>query len=125
MDTLRSLIMGVLIGMAFVMIVIGFINTLRAHSFNKKFKDCWMETLGIGLMGLMLLFGITFVSNAAKTKQWNDAVDKGYSFYIDGQEVEPEHINQKEYKATYDDDKQQVLLSHEPAYRTVFFFIPG
>lgn len=72
-------------------------------------KASMMLALGLILVLVGMAMGVCW-------KQYNafyNAVDSGYVIYVNGQEVEPEHINLNEcwLQATVDNDNQVILVS--------------
>ena len=105
-----------LITMCVVTILVGFGVMIYAvwcecyrESVFTRYKINMMVTLGLLLVIVGMAMGVCW-------KQYNafyNAVDSGYVIYINGQEVEPEHINLNEcwLQATVDNDNQVILVS--------------
>lgn len=47
----------------------------------------------------------------SKTEIYTEAVNNGYTVYVDGTEVKPDTINANDYKMTVDDENHNILLS--------------
>ena len=80
------------------------------------------ESLGFGLLfgGLVVLILTFFVGSSINEDQhWNYAIKQDYTFYVDGQEVEPENVDPDHYNITYDDDNHKVMLSPIARWRYV------
>lgn len=109
----------------FIMFVMGLFNSLKEFSVRgSKLKECWMSTV------FMLITGIVFLATAMgmieyqHKSQWDMAVNNNYSFYIDGNVVDPNQIKRYDYDAKYDDEALQVVLSRKQKSHIFFFFIP-
>ena len=113
----------ILMFVGWAIFILGVINLLKKkllYNSNIRMSSVVvMITTGF----LVIIFG-SMIRTQAQTIRWDEAVDNGYSFYLDGQEVDPELINSSDYRITYDEDSEQVILSQKPETRTVFFFIP-
>ena len=45
--------------------------------------------------------------------KWDMVIHNNYTFYVDGQEVDPDNIDKTFYKISYDDESKKVFLTHK------------
>lgn len=100
-----------------VLAIVSFIGALTvwyfAISFWKDIKEA-KATICIILGFTLVLLGFAFIYSRSLRINFYRAIDAGYTIYIDGQEVETEHLNLDSY-ATYtgthiDNDNQLILI---------------
>lgn len=113
----------ILMFVGWAIFILGVINLLKKKLFYYSNIRMSSVVVMIATGFILIIFG-SMIRTRAQTILWSEALDNGYSFYLDGQEVDPELINRSDYRITYDEDSEQVILSHKPETRTVFFFIP-
>lgn len=71
--------------------------------------------IGVLVVAILLLGGtVWFVGSIEEeeARHWERALDEGYSFYVDGSEVEPENVDRNQYEITFDDEANKVFLSN-------------
>ena len=63
---------------------------------------------------------------AAAEAEWQQALDDGYSFYLDGKEVDGKAINRKEYSVTVKTAERSVYLTKpDPSFRIILTAVFG
>ena len=91
-------------------VVAGFIGCIIIEKkFDAAFASCFIFLSCIFL-------GICFMIGGASIKthdNWNTAIEKGYTFYLDGVEVQPENIDLDRYEIRYDTENKKVILSEK------------
>ena len=68
-----------------------------------KFVACYIV---ICLMVAAIALAHKYAARAA----WQDALESGYTFYLDGQEVDPELVDRSKCRIYYDDDIHEVHM---------------
>ena len=103
----------------------GLYNSLKEFSVRgSKLKECWMSTIFMLITGIVILATAMGMIEYQHKSQWDMAVNNNYSFYIDGNVVDPNQIKRYDYDAKYDDEALQVVLSRKQKSHIFFFFIP-
>jgi len=103
----------------------GLYNSLKEFSVRgSKLEECWMSTIFMLITGIVIIATTMGMIEYQHKSQWDMAVNNNYSFFIDGNVVDPNQINRYDYDAKYDDEALQVILSRKQKSHIFFFFIP-
>ena len=100
-------VVTILVGIG-VMIYAVWCECYRESVFT-RYKVNMMVTLGLLLVFIGMSMGVSWKQRNA----FYNAVDARYVIYVNGQEVEPEHINLERcsLRATIDNDNQVILVT--------------
>ena len=109
-----NLIITILVSVGAISIISGFLMLIFTYieSYSTALKH-------LKIAAVVLVVGILFVITGAfleefKTNNrdnWNYAVENGYSFYIDGQKVDPNTVIMNKYDIEYDEDNKIVKMA--------------
>ena len=62
---------------------------------------------------IISVFGVVFTEPSAMDKEYQQALDKNYTVYVNGVEVDPTNIYVRHYKVHIDDEQHKVMLANK------------
>lgn len=95
--------------------LISFILILLLVIFTIIFKkDIFGHMLGICVVVLLISLVLTLAAEPNATKEiYQQALDKNYTVYVNGVEVDPDNIYVNQYKVHIDDEQHKVMLANK------------
>ena len=95
--------------------IISFILTLLLVIFTIIFKkDIFARTLIICVVILIISLVLTVATEPNATEAlYQQALDKNYTVYVNGVEVDPDNIYVNQYKVHIDDEQHKIMLANK------------
>ena len=95
-----------------ILIVIGFFCILEG------FLGYSHKAVIIG--ALLIIVGSLFIGGGVIAAKNAPVIDRsGYTVYLDGEKVDPDKIDIRMYRVSYDDEKQEIYLSKKSGVRII------
>ncbi len=101
--------------------VIALIRTILAMGAGQSIRKWLLLAVVLCSVGTLLLGSGIWGRKTVEERHWIQALDENYTFYIDGVQVNPDTVVQSDYKITYDDENENVMMTRSDNMRRLLW----